>query len=71
MRTIRSIYHWSMVIFPLLGLCYLLGATAVMLIGGYSATSILWFMAMAYVAYHFMVLPAVRELRKFRKETRK
>ena len=68
MRTIRSIYHWSLAIFPLLGLCYLLGAIVVMLIGDYSTTSILWFMAMAYVTYHFLVLPALKELRKFRKE---
>lgn len=68
MRTIRSIYHWSILILPLLGLCYLLGAIVVMLIGDYSTTSILWYMAMAYVVYHFLLRTAINELKRFRKE---
>lgn len=70
MRTIRSIYYWSMALIPLLGLFYLLGAIVVMFVGEYSTTSILWYMAMAYVVYHFLLRTAVYELKRFRKEVK-
>ncbi len=62
------IYHWSLMLFPLLLLGLLLINIIRMIISGGALTLILWYIAMAIAAYYFMFLPALDELRNFRKE---
>jgi len=64
MKTIRKIYHIGMIAFPAIGILFLLGNIIRMIAGAYNMVYILCFAIMTLVAYHLMLIPAIRGLKK-------
>lgn len=68
MRTVRNIYHWSMVIFPLLGIAYLLASMMRLLINKGDIFYMVCLSVITIAVSNLLFIPAIRDLRKYRKD---
>lgn len=67
MRTVRNIYHWSMVVFPFLGIAYLLASMMRVLINKGDIFYMVCLSVIAIAVSNLLLIPAIKDLQKYRK----
>lgn len=65
MRTIRYIYHLSMVIFPILGVSYLTASLIRLIINVTDPFYVICLAIMIAVLSKFLLIPAIKDLRTY------